>query len=95
LRRPDADEAVLILDDITAEEQWQQQLVQSEKLAALGQLSAGIAHELCNPLSALSTAAYCLTQALRQDGVCPTTPNATSPSSNGMWSGRNASSRAF
>ncbi|MFA0773849.1 MAG: hypothetical protein KEFWMYNX_001881 [Candidatus Fervidibacter sp.] len=68
LRRPDADEAVLILDDITAEERWQQQLVQSEKLAALGQLSAGIAHELRNPLSAVSTAAYCLAQTLQQDG---------------------------
>lgn len=68
LRRPDADEVVLILDDITAEEQCQQQLVQSEKLAALGQLSAGIAHELRNPLSALNTAAHCLTQTLQQDG---------------------------
>jgi signal transduction histidine kinase len=43
-------------------------LVQSEKLAALGQLSVGTAHELRNPLSALSTAAYCLAQALQQDG---------------------------
>jgi signal transduction histidine kinase len=69
LRRPDADQAVLILDDITAEEQWQQQLVQSEKLAALGQLSAGLAHELRNPLSAVSTAAYCLAQTLQQNGA--------------------------
>ncbi|GBC99822.1 Sensor protein ZraS [bacterium HR17] len=69
LRRPDADEAVLIVDDITSEEQWQQQLVQSEKLAALGQLSAGIAHELRNPLSAISTATYCLTQALSEQNA--------------------------
>jgi signal transduction histidine kinase len=40
----------------------QDQLVQSEKLAAFGTLLAGIAHELNNPLSNISTSAQILTE---------------------------------
>ncbi len=38
----------------------QEQLVRQEKLAALGQLSGSLAHELRNPLGAISSAAYLL-----------------------------------
>jgi|GEM_PF-1766152 signal transduction histidine kinase len=34
-------------------QQWQQQLAQSEKLASLGQLAAGAAHEISNPVAAI------------------------------------------
>ena len=40
----------------------QRQLVQSEKLAALGTLLAGVAHELNNPLSNISTSAQILAE---------------------------------
>lgn len=39
-----------IVKDITARRSMEQQLLQADKLASLGQLSAGIAHEINNPL---------------------------------------------
>jgi len=44
---------VAIKQDITERKRLQEQLIQSEKLATLGQLIAGIAHELNNPLAAM------------------------------------------
>jgi len=46
------DEINRTLEDLT---QAQAQLVQSEKMASLGQLTAGVAHELNNPLNFITT----------------------------------------
>lgn len=44
----------------------QQELIQAEKMAALGQLIAGIAHEINTPLGAISSSANNISDALRQ-----------------------------
>jgi len=43
----------------------QNRLIMSEKMASVGQLAAGIAHELRNPLSIIGTAVYYLTRILK------------------------------
>lgn len=45
-----------MLRDLKDKEELEKQVVQSERLAALGQLAAGIAHEINNPLSGMLTA---------------------------------------
>lgn len=46
-------DAVLVFDDQTDRRRLQDQLIQSEKMSAIGQLIAGIAHDLNNPLASV------------------------------------------
>lgn len=67
LRKPDGTySAIETHIDITEEHALQQQLVRAEKLAAIGQLSAGIAHELRTPLSTIRVAAFDLKEMVAQ-----------------------------
>lgn len=47
---------IIIFQDLTEVKELEERLMTSEKMALLGQLSAGLAHELRNPLSAISGA---------------------------------------
>ncbi len=49
---------VLTLTDITRRKQVEQALVQTEKLAAVGRLASSIAHEINNPLEAVTNLLY-------------------------------------
>ncbi len=53
---------LLMIEDQTDRRRLQTQLVQSEKLAAIGQLAAGIAHEIRNPLNTIYNALFDLTE---------------------------------
>jgi signal transduction histidine kinase len=49
----DDEAAILSFDDHTEKRRLQEQLIQSEKMSAIGQLIAGIAHDLNNPLASV------------------------------------------
>ena len=49
-------------------ESTQKQLIQSEKLASLGKMAAGVAHEINNPLTAVLTFSKLLLDDMKEDG---------------------------
>ena len=53
--------------DISDRKRLEDQLIQSEKMAAIGQLAAGIAHEIRNPLGIITNALYDLSEIVDSD----------------------------
>jgi two-component system NtrC family sensor kinase len=60
-------QAILFEQDVTEKRHLETELVQSEKLAAVGQLAAGVAHEINNPLAAVIANAQILMRDLPKD----------------------------
>lgn len=61
-------EAILNLHDITERKHLEARIRQSERLAALGTLAAGMAHEIRNPLSAIKTFVQLLPRKIDKPG---------------------------
>jgi len=59
---------IITLRDISEIEQLERQMRQAEKLAAIGMMSASIAHDFRNPLTAISGSAQVLTNEFSQGG---------------------------
>lgn len=58
---------VILLEDVTETQLLEQELVHSERLASVGRLAAGVAHEIGNPITGIA----CLAQNLRYDSDNP------------------------
>ena len=54
--------SVIVLTDITEIDQLQQELLKMDKLASVGELTSGIAHEIRNPLAGIKTTAQALSE---------------------------------
>ena len=69
LRTPGGDTAgtLVILEDITARVQLEEQLQLSDKMASIGLLAAGVAHEVNTPLTGISSFTQMLLEGTEQD----------------------------
>lgn len=61
----DVDRLVHIVQDITLRKQLQAQLMQAEKLSAIGRLAQGIAHNLISPLTVIKGRAQLISEEAR------------------------------
>jgi two-component system NtrC family sensor kinase len=58
-------QVIIFEEDVTEKRNLEANLIQSEKLAAVGQLAAGVAHEINNPLAAIIANAQILLREMR------------------------------
>lgn len=61
------DSQVVVIEDITAIHMLESQLTHSQRLASIGRLAAGVAHEIGNPITGIA----CLAQNLKAETIDP------------------------
>jgi len=67
IHKPDGESvSVVTWNDVTRMSEMQEQLARSRRLASVGQLAAGVAHEINNPLAAITTCAEATMRDMRQ-----------------------------
>ncbi|MGB3211524.1 MAG: ATP-binding protein [Desulforhopalus sp.] len=66
---PESPHKIITLKDISEIEKLEHQVRQAEKLAAIGMMSASIAHDFRNPLTAISGSAQLLAKEFSAEGV--------------------------
>ncbi|QPJ65115.1 MAG: PAS domain S-box protein [Candidatus Nitrohelix vancouverensis] len=60
---------IVVFEDQTAMSEMQEKISQAEQMAAVGRMSAGLAHEIRNPLASLSGSIQVLNEGLKLDAV--------------------------
>jgi PAS domain S-box-containing protein len=67
IQKPDGEQvSVVTWNDVTRIAEMQEQLARTRRLASVGQLAAGVAHEINNPLAAITTCAEATMRDMRQ-----------------------------
>ena len=67
--------SVITWSDVTELSDMQEQLARSRRLATIGQLAAGVAHEINNPLATITTCAEATLRNIRKSGGLNQSPN--------------------
>ena len=58
---------IMMIEDITNERMLENQILHSSKMAAIGQLASGVAHEIRNPLGLIRNYAYLIEKRINKD----------------------------
>ena len=78
---------VILIEDVTEQRLLEAQIIQNDKMASIGQLVSGVAHELNNPLTSIAG----LASSCSSGRPIPSFPESTCASSTNRRSGPDAS----
>jgi len=69
---PESAAYLLLLDDVTQEVEMEARMIETDKMAAIGLLASGVAHEINNPLAIVAAHSEDLLDRLNEDELGPT-----------------------